>query len=623
MNLPYFLTLIFFCCFCTTSIAQGGFLDPTFGEDGVVITDASPTHDHVIEILQRPDGKLLVIGQRKSGADDIILAQYKLNGMLDESFGNNGIILSNIPDFGHEVFCGALQDDGKIVVGGLTPEGVIEFFNPFLARYNANGSLDTTFGTNGFTYLDIDGITRFRDVALQADGKIVATGERRLFRFNSDGLLDTTFGNNGKVLLTFDAYTINLLPDEKIVVTGTGNGRVFVARIRPTGNYDLGFGAGSGIAITELDGLEAITNDAVLQADGKIVITCRTQIVSNVGTDFILLRYQPNGTLDEEFGENGIVITDINYFDSPISVRLQKDGKIIVAGHTRIFEFLACENFALTRYLPYGTLDPDFGIGGIVITDIEDQICEYVNDALIQNDNKILVGGRSYDGSPYNKMALLRYHHGCVNCYEEVEVEACDVYISPGGKLWNESGIYLDTIPTFEGCDSILTINLTIHENPQVTFIQEGISLTANVDEEAEFQWLNCDMNFITIPGATTPVYVADTPANYAVEISTTHCVDTSECQWLELCGQYQMPNAFTPDADQVNDTFWPVSLGTIEVRDFRIYNRWGELVHNSVLPWNGTYNNKPAISDAYVYFITIQTICEETQLRGSVVLIR
>jgi gliding motility-associated-like protein len=91
----------------------------------------------------------------------------------------------------------------------------------------------------------------------------------------------------------------------------------------------------------------------------------------------------------------------------------------------------------------------------------------------------------------------------------------------------------------------------------------------------------------------------------------------------LPKCGFFEMPNAFSPNGDSKNDTFYPVSLYEFQVLEFKIYNRWGELVHDSVEPWDGEYHNKAHLSDVFVYIITVDTFCGIEKRQGDVTLLR
>lgn len=188
--------------------AQYGELDPSFGIDGKVTLNTSSGFDNAAEIIAREDGKIIVIGTGTTdGINQFLVARYLSDGTLDTEFGVDGITLTQIGNSNSYGVSGVIQDDGKIVVAGSSDEGGQNVFA--VARYNPDGSLDETFADNGiFTSTLVDGPNTLTDIALQADGKMVACGyagsglqeDFGLLRLNGYGSIDDTFGDNGKVV---------------------------------------------------------------------------------------------------------------------------------------------------------------------------------------------------------------------------------------------------------------------------------------------------------------------------------------------------------------------------------------------------------------------------------------
>src|SRR4029079_13174656 len=201
----------------------------------------------------------------------------------------------------------ALQPDGKIVTAGATSR--IEISLDFaVVRYDADGSLDQTFGNGGYA---INGVGNAHDVVLQPDSKILLIGHLPVFRngsdflvarFNADGTPDQTFGNGGRVTTSF--------------TSGLSSGDT--------------------------------AKDGALQADGKLIV-----VGSISGTPAVLVRYNTNGTIDTSFCLEGFVLST-NFAASARQVLLQPDGKIVVSGGP----------FVIARYLADGHLDQTFGSGG-------------------------------------------------------------------------------------------------------------------------------------------------------------------------------------------------------------------------------------------------------------------
>ncbi len=374
-----------------------GDLDTTFGTGGKVTTDFGG-FDYGYSTIVQSDGKILIAG----GNGNFSVARYNNDGSLDTSFGTSGKITTDFGgnDFGRSVI---LQADGRIIVAGI---GNGDFS---VARYNSDGSLDTSFGTGGKVTTDFGGFDNGYSIALQADGRIVVAGGNGDFlvaRYNSDGSLDTSFGGTGKVITDFggsdSGYSVVLQADGKIIVAGVGNGIFSVARYNSDGSLDLTFGT-DGKLTTDFGGSN-ITYSIVLQADGKIVVAGESS------NDFTLVRYNNDGDLDTSFGTGGKVITDFGGSDFGFSVALQADGKIVVAGRVVTktvdpsFPFpISTSDFAVARYNSDGSLDTSFGTGGKVITDFGgfDDIGYSV---ALQADGKIVVAGFSN-----GDFALARY----------------------------------------------------------------------------------------------------------------------------------------------------------------------------------------------------------------------
>ncbi len=317
-----------------------------------------------------------------------------------------------------------VQVDGKIVVsGGSASAGSNDFA---VARYNRDGSLDTTFGGTGKVITDI-GSSSFDigySVTVQADGKIVVAGYSNsggsdnfaLTRYLGDGSLDTSFGNAGKVLTdigigTLDqGYSLTVQADGKIVVAGLttsgGSNNFALTRYLSNGSLDTSFG-GTGKVVTDIgSNTDDDGRSVTVQADGKIVVAGYSH---NGGVwDFALTRYNTGGSLDTSFGSAGKVITDIgsSSYDIGHSVTVQADGKIVVTGFSYIG---GSYNFALIRYLSNGSLDTSFGSGGKVVTDIGSGTDDYPESVTLQADGKIVVAGVSNSGGPSSDFALARY----------------------------------------------------------------------------------------------------------------------------------------------------------------------------------------------------------------------
>jgi uncharacterized delta-60 repeat protein len=315
-----------------------GTLDPSFDGDG----KATSTLGYAQTGILQADGKILVAGSTNTNIiqdPGIIIVRYNRDGGLDSSFGNNGYITTNITG-GYVYDIAVDESTGKIIVVG---EYLINGIDTgiLIIRYHTDGSLDNSFGDNGIVYTNIGG-EQDRGYAVtvnELDGKIIVAGHTdieiyypALIRYNNDGSLDSTFGDNGWAIITSDWGTWNAVeiqPDNKIVVAGT-DGDLSVARYNSDGSLDLGFGD-KGITSTPLSIENDIGEDLKIQNDGKIIVAGRQ--FDSGSSRFALLRYETNGTLDETFNGDGIVTTDISpYRDEAFSLDIQPDGKIVVIG---------------------------------------------------------------------------------------------------------------------------------------------------------------------------------------------------------------------------------------------------------------------------------------------------
>lgn len=385
--------------------AAAGDLDVTFSGDGVVNWDEatpSPSPFSAEEAIVQADGKILVVGltYADSGIDDQAgIARFFSDGMIDTSFGINGVVTTDIPALGagnrdNWATDIAIQSDGKFIVGGGVWTGAASYESITLTRYNADGSLDTTFGGTGYVVLDFgfqDSET-LNDVKIQADGKIVVTGTAfvpgsgstssqfrfALARYNANGTLDTTFSGDGLVTTSMStadssASELAIQGDGKIVVTGvawqgtTRKNDIAVARYLSNGNLDTSFD-GDGKAYVNFANKYDQGAAIALQADGKALIAGSVDSDSLGGSaKFGVVRLTTAGKLDTTFDGDGKVITSFLGYDFANDLVVQGDGKIVVVGGTR----RADNTYApvVARYNANGSLDTTFSGDGKVQTD--------------------------------------------------------------------------------------------------------------------------------------------------------------------------------------------------------------------------------------------------------------
>ena len=342
-------------------------------------------------------------------------------GILDTRFGDGGLVLTDLTAGEDEGVAMAVQRDGKLLVGGEVGDEDSYDLDLAVARYNLDGSLDTTFDNDGWVRTDLDGWNdSASDVIVQPDGKILLSGASRgdfaLVRYNSDGSLDDTFGVDGWVRTDCGSFedetkAIAYQPEDgKIIVAGYAlDGLQYnfaLVRYNPDGSLDTGFGV-SGLVTTDLTGDQDQAQALVIQPDGKIVLAGSVKRAIPYYRDFGLVRYLPDGTIDPSFGINGRVITDFNGGrDFAYAITLQSDGMIVVAGTAQEGADGDYE-FALARYTPTGSPDTSFSGDGKVTADFNGGDDEAYAITL-QPDGKVIAAGYAFNGLSLD-FAVVRY----------------------------------------------------------------------------------------------------------------------------------------------------------------------------------------------------------------------
>ncbi|MGA2750172.1 MAG: hypothetical protein ABSG59_15470 [Verrucomicrobiota bacterium] len=412
------------CYFALARYTATGSLDTTFGAAGtgkvtLPIIPSAIGGSAAAYAMARQYGEFVLAGYRGvvEHEYDFAAARFTSAGVPDSSFGNGGVVTADISDLASQAAAVAIQANGSIVVAGNANNSSNNVFA--LARYNPDGTLDGTFGSNGklTTSVGTNG-SGANAVLIQSDGKIVAAGGGSggfaLVRYNPDGSLDASFGSAGVTITTVSAVNsanaMAIQPDGKIVLAGTtsSNPQLFgLARFTTNGALDSSFG-GSGVVTTAV-ATGSLAQAVGIQTDGKIVVAGYTGVGSSI--DFALARYNANGALDISFGSFGRVTTDFGSGNAGLgyAMALQPDGRIIVAG-AAIIPFVAGggDYFALARYTTNGVLDASFGTGGQVVTQVGFDT-SYATSLALQPDGKIIAAGLSLVGTN-DEYAVVRYN---------------------------------------------------------------------------------------------------------------------------------------------------------------------------------------------------------------------
>jgi uncharacterized delta-60 repeat protein len=342
--------------FAAVRFNANGTLDTGFAGDGTVTVDFGGNYDVVSAVTVQSDGKIILAGaadQGAAGGRNFAAARFNTDGSLDTLFSGDGKVTIDFAGSFDEARSLVVQSDGKIILAGHADQGAAGGYNFAAARLDANGSLDTSFAGDGKVTIDFAGDYESADaVALQSDGKIVLAGQANegaaggtnfaVARFNSDGTLDTSFAGDGTATVDFagaydDANAVVVQPDGKIVLAGVANegaasaDNFAAARFLANGTLDTGF-AGDGTATVDFAGAADIVNVVTLQSDGKIVLAGSATQSGAGGNNFALVRLlgESAGTTEVALVNGELVITDIDGGDTDDTLTISTDGSDLV-----------------------------------------------------------------------------------------------------------------------------------------------------------------------------------------------------------------------------------------------------------------------------------------------------
>ena len=430
---------LFYLVVSFIAFSQDGTLDNSFDSDGKVTYAIADSICAAVDVEVQLDGKI-VVGGYQYGQDwlmNFVLLRYNSDGSLDNTFGVNGKLITKFTSIPHSASLSslAIQDDGKIV--GLGKYSDADDDAIAIVRYTVNGSLDNTFGVGGKDTINVLGLTEPKEVKIQADGKIlilsyVSGFDIEVIRLNADGSIDNTFDGDGRVVIDPTAnmdypYDMTIQNDGKIVLCGTTSEDIFLVRLNSDGGLDTTFDS-DGILTTDHESQIQSATAITVQMDGKIVIGG-----SHGGwpSQLIVIRYNPDGSLDTSFDTDGILTANFGTESSYLSdVVIQTNGKIVVAGTVDIVGVGAL--FAIARLNTDGSFDATFDSDGIQTTSfsIDD---DYGYALAKQPDGKfVLVGVAETIGGPYaDGMAIARYNNSDDLGMKEIETTLHELHVFP------------------------------------------------------------------------------------------------------------------------------------------------------------------------------------------------
>ncbi len=438
---------IFFCLvpvysFCNI-YSQTATLDNTFGSGGLVITNINDRNDGEADLKVQPDGKILQLGYSYDSLTfKMILIRYNIDGSIDTTFGNQGFVDGYIIDSTMSANSLVLQNDGKILVTGAAKFNTT--YQAAIMRFNADGSPDNSFDSDGIKIFPAGlANSEFLFLLIQPDDKIVAVGDAddslgtyqdyAIARFHPDGMLDSTFGINGMVKTMISAYSDiphdAILQNDGKIVTVSYNINFIVVRYNNDGTLDNSFGV-NGIADLAVGFYNCFAYDLEIKSNGQILVCGTIDDPFTSSTDVGIVQCNTDGSVDPGFGSAGLVTTDVAgslFNDGGMDLSILGDGKLLVGGYSSYGTY---KDFVLIRYTADGWLDNSFNAGdGMVVTEIlgYDDYCRSVE---IQADGKVLMGGSSYNGSNYD-MSMIRFTSDLLSTDPSILADQTNLYPNP------------------------------------------------------------------------------------------------------------------------------------------------------------------------------------------------
>lgn len=384
---------------------ENGSLDNSFNNTGKLIVKVGSLNDESANSILGTDGKIIICGNslRHFGSPIASVLRTDANGILDAAFNNSG---KELFDQGSDRIFNSVgvRTNGKIVLAGSVESSNSDFL---IGQLKQDGTVDSSFGTNGFTRIDISGNDTAAALAIQSDGKIILAGcsgavfnrtNITVIRLTSSGLPDITFDGDGMKSIPIGLYSskancLAIQPDGKILIgcfssPSLLSGKDFtVIRLKPDGSFDNTFD-GDGKAYIAVSNLDDICYSMKIQDDEKIILAGSTG--SGQNNDFAVVRLKVNGALDNTFDGDGKKIISLGFnSDVATSVAIQSNGKIVVAGYT----YNGNDNdAAIVRINANGSLDNSFDADGIAIFNYPGTD-EVINGINIQLDGKIVITG--------------------------------------------------------------------------------------------------------------------------------------------------------------------------------------------------------------------------------------
>ena len=422
---PFFTFLFLSFIVSSVSFGQDGKLETTFGTNGTKLISSGTGNAEILGIL-KDDNSIIGVGfSRVGNFDKIAMVKMDLNGKIDATFGQNGLLTFPFGS-GHARASSIIQQpDGKYLVAGWARYGNKDEY--VIIRLLQNGSLDSSFGTNGLVKGVFSGSSFAEDeiaqIALLSDNKIVIAGRSYngqnddgfVACFNTDGSLNKSFGNDGFLIITFNVNppyeTVRALAIDKsdniylggdVAVGFNIEDVFFIMKLNKDGVKDANFGTNGVVTKVLASNVIAGLNTMEIDAKGRILTGGGAFDTDELDNNYFLTRYNPNGTPDVSFGQNGQVILARSSLESISDLIVFPSGLIIAAGSTGGFP----SSFAMVRLFENGSQDMSFGTNGWSIEKITNDFNSI--NSVVHSDGFIYAGGTSRV-DPEWRMAFAKY----------------------------------------------------------------------------------------------------------------------------------------------------------------------------------------------------------------------
>ena len=449
----YLLFFLFFIC--TTQWAQDGVLDPSFGEDGIVLTDFDDDYDYVLDVAKDNNGNYIAIGTAQiDGLDTPVIIKYFANGTIDNSFGNNGYV---IQETGSNSAIKIINENyflsGRRTISGTSFRSLV--------AYNLDGTLDTTFGNDGMilTNTTNDGnswIFLESEEIIRVDFE--TTGENtvaKLYKYSPDGSLDNSYGDNGVVQIPLPSSGVEFSSVTfryghfyfygDVSNGESGNSAIYKTDI--DGIADSSFG-NQGLSFTTNFGSR--TNSLDVNSQGAIVVVSAHGFCEE-GTSFSTLRrIRANGLLDTSLGTDGLLNLESDEF-LPRNIVIQPNGRYLIFGNTT--DCFEQAWYTVKRLLPSGEIDTSFSNNGTVsgIAALNGGDFFGSNIKTFDDDTFIILG---YDSNflDDSDFTLTRYNYNPLTVKEN-PLQNLTIYPNPSTGIFNIKSEFLTENTPFQITD--------------------------------------------------------------------------------------------------------------------------------------------------------------------------